>query len=168
MRTFIRACTHTLKLFFKYSLNASTGVCMYVSELVTILCIYFFKNLMFIKTTIDSNTNRTALHLLVDIVSTYEQQQEHGVENDLFQEGLKKAIYAISAAARGNIDVQNSLMDQMDGNGLAAGRSLFLNSLYNISMSTNRTHAGTRLSSFSCIHTYIHTYINTYFTYVCM
>ena len=125
---------------------------------------------MFIKTTIDSNTNTTALHLLVDIVSTYEQQQEHGVENDLFQEGLKKAIYAISAAARGNIDVQNSLMDQMDGNGLASGRSLFLNSLYNISMSTNRTHAGTRLSSFSCsyIHTYIHKYIHTYFTYVCM
>ena len=112
---------------------------------------------------IDSNT--TVLQLLVSIVSTYVKQQHQDTEHELFQEVLKKAIYAVSAAARGNVDVQNSLQavsDRTDDvdvdvgkNGLV-GDGLFLDSLYNISMNTNRTHAGRKITY---IHTYIHTYI---------
>eukprot|EP01036_Dinobryon_divergens_P033291 gene33291-43046_t len=66
------------------------------------------------------------LWLLVGIVSTYEKQQHQETVNELFQEVLKKAIYAVSAAARGNVDVQNSLQAvsdrtddvDMDRNGL--------------------------------------------------
>ena len=105
------------------------------------------------------------LQLLVGIVSTYEKQQHQETENELFQEVLKKAIYAVSAAARGNVDVQNSLQAvsdrtddvDVDKNGLV-GNGLFLDSLYNISMNTNRTHAGRKITY---IHTNIHTY--TYF-----
>ena len=121
----------------------------------------------------------TVVQLLVDIVALYDTKDDFERAGQVDQELLKKALYAISSAARGNVDVQSSLQaiqtpyssshklnnQQTNGNEeedkvlrteKAVGTDervlkggLFLDALYNISMQTNRTHYG------KFIHTYL-------------
>ena len=56
-------------------------------------------------TSIQSSDTQTCLQALVDMLG-YQQQ------NDDTQEIQRRALYAISSAVRGNVDVQNALMDE--------------------------------------------------------
>jgi len=97
----------------------------------------------------DENSGQqvTVIQLLVDIIRLYNSKESPTYdlesEDDKEQELLKKALFAVSAAARGNVDVQNALLvknSDNHNNETDKLSSILLDSLYNISINTNRTH----------------------------
>lgn len=90
----------------------------------------------------------TVIQLLVDIIQLYNTKETSlsdwkEEEDDKEQELLKKALFAVSAAARGNVDVQNALLVKSNGSSSNETEKLsssLLDSLYNISVNTNKTH----------------------------
>lgn len=101
------------------------------------------------STAADASSNTTTLELLVEMIASYgednhiEDNPANGTHHQE-QERLKKALYAVAAAARGNVDVQGRLYSY----GSSAAPSIFLNSLYNISVRVNSTQPGESLHCF--------------------
>lgn len=93
----------------------------------------------------------TVIQLLVDIIQMYNSKESTSnylkfSEDEKVQELLKKALFAVSAAARGNVDVQNALLvksnEDSNSNETEKLSSVLLDSLYNISINTNKTNTG--------------------------
>lgn len=116
----------------------------------------------------------TVIQLLVDIIRLYDSSppvssndnnNDDKEEENKKQELLKKALFAVSAAARGNVDVQNALLvkhNDQSSNGSNQteheSSSELLDSLYNISVNTNKTHTGIVLFVNSTLYNSLFTY----------